>query len=134
MELEASNIVAQLTPLRFGSVGSQVAEVSNARFDQCKSKLSIVPFAFAVFVKATEAAITSAAAEIIPSPFAIIRVSLKCIREAYPISKINQSSSEIFFEANCMSREMESTMRGVVVSELQRQMQPGNLMNNRRGR
>lgn len=36
--------------------------------------------------------------------------------------------------AKRMSREMENTMRGVVVTEIQRQMRPGNLMNNRRGR
>lgn len=34
--------------------------------------------------------------------------------------------------AKKMAREMEGTLRGVVVSELQKQMDPGNLMNNRR--
>ncbi|MCV2894635.1 hypothetical protein [Lentibacter sp. XHP0401] len=100
MELEALNIVAQLTPVSFGSVGSQVAEVSKARFDQCKSELSIEPFAFAVLVKATEAAMRSAAAEIILSgPFAIICVSLKFMHEAYPTSKINQPSLGAIIQA-----------------------------------
>ncbi|MDE4297084.1 phage tail tip lysozyme [Phaeobacter gallaeciensis] len=34
--------------------------------------------------------------------------------------------------AKKMAREMENTMRGVVVDEMRRQMRPGNMMNNRR--